>query len=208
MLDNTVIKRIYKEFKLCYYKRLWRNKNSHNLTEISSIFDFELVNVGNKSYGIINIVTFNNISRLYIGNYVSISENVHFLLDAEHFTNHLSTYPFKVKILGEKFESFSKGDTIVDDDVWIGYGCLIMSGVHIGKGAIIAAGSVVTKDVPSYAIVGGSPARVIKYRFDENIINYLTKFDFKKLNDSIIKEHINDFYTNINNIENLEWYEK
>lgn len=59
---------------------------------------------------------------------------------------------------------------IVEDDVWIGYGAILLSGVHIGKGAIIAAGSVVTKDVEAYAIVGGNPAKFLKYRFDENQI--------------------------------------
>ncbi|MBI9015952.1 MAG: CatB-related O-acetyltransferase [Phycisphaerae bacterium] len=55
--------------------------------------------------------------------------------------------------------------TVIGDDVWVGHGCIIMAGVNIGRGAIIAAGSVVTKDVPAYAIVGGCPAKIIKYRF-------------------------------------------
>ncbi|GHN23883.1 acetyltransferase [Lactobacillus delbrueckii] len=56
----------------------------------------------------------------------------------------------------------------IDDDVWIGYGCIITAGVHVGKGAILAAGAVVVKDVPEYAIVGGVPARVLKYRNKRN----------------------------------------
>ena len=60
------------------------------------------------------------------------------------------------EVLGENSEAMSKGDITVDNDVWIGYGATIMSGVHIGQGAIVAAGAVVTKDVPPYAIVGGS----------------------------------------------------
>ena len=100
-----------------------------------------------------------------IGNYISIAQNVHFLLDVEHFANHISTYPFKVKLLhSQKSESFSKGDIIIDDDVWIGYGATILSGVRIGQGAVVATGAVVTSDVPPYAIVGGVPAKVIKYR--------------------------------------------
>ena len=62
-------------------------------------------------------------------------------------------------------EAFGKGDIIVEDDVWIGYGAVIMSGVTIKQGAVIAAGSVVVKDVPAYSIVGGAPAKIIKYRF-------------------------------------------
>ena len=61
----------------------------------------------------------------------------------------------------------SKGDTVVGHDVWFGYGAMIMPGVRIGNGAIIASGSVVTKDVPAYAVVGGNPAKVIRTRFDD-----------------------------------------
>lgn len=97
----------------------------------------------------------------YVANTTSIAQNVTFLLDVEHYTKHLSTYPFRVKILEtEKTESFSKGDIIVEDDVWIGYGVILLSGIHIGKGAIIAAGSIVTKDVEPYSIVAGVPANI------------------------------------------------
>src|ERR1035438_8143346 len=64
----------------------------------------------------------------------------------------------------------ARGDTIVGNDVWIGYGATIMPGIHIGDGAIIATASVVTKDVPPYAIVGGNPASTIRHRFDETTI--------------------------------------
>lgn len=72
-----------------------------------------------------------------------------------------------------KHEATSKGDIVVKDDVWIGYGSIILSGVHIGQGAVIAAGSVVSHDVPPYAIVGGVPARLIKYRFSEEMTKKL-----------------------------------
>ena len=76
----------------------------------------------------------------------------------------MSTYPFRVKILRScTSEAFSKGDIVIGDDVWIGYGAIIMSGVHVGQGAIIAAGSVVTKDIPDNAIAVGVPAKVVKY---------------------------------------------
>lgn len=80
---------------------------------------------------------------------MSIAQEVAFILDAEHYTDHLSTYRFKVKFLHiVNEEAFGKGNICIDDDVWIGYRSIIMSRVNIGKGSVIAAGSVVTKDVP------------------------------------------------------------
>ena len=87
-----------------------------------------------------------------------------FILDGDHYTNHVSSYPFKSKMhLGDGgFDANPKGDIIVGDDVWIGYRSTILSGVEIGKGAIIAAGSVVTKDVPAGELWMGSPAKFYK----------------------------------------------
>ncbi len=72
--------------------------------------------------------------------------------------------------------------------MWIGLGSIICSGVSIGQGAIVTAGSVVTKDVPPYAIVGGSPAKIIKYRFSETIIKKLMNFNFSELIEEKIKK--------------------
>ena len=130
-----------------------------------------------------------------IGHYCSIAPNVVFLLNSEHHTDYVSTYPFKVKRLKFSFESFSKGDIIVGDDVWIGFGSIILSGVRIGRGAVIAAGSVVTKDVPNYSIVAGNPAKVIKYRFDEKTMELMDKIDFSLFNDDFIKTHIELLYS-------------
>ena len=103
------------------------------------------------------------------------------------------------------YETNTKGDIIVEDDVWIGIHAIILSGVHIGRGAIIAAGAVVTNDIPPYAIVGGVPAKLIKYRFDHDLINSLLKIDYSKLTNKIILEHMNDLYKKVHSSEQLNW---
>ena len=109
----------------------------------------------------------------------------------------MSNYPFALYIPKcEKYEAedrTTKGKIIIDDDVWIGAHAIILSGVHIGQGAIIAAGSVVAKDVPPYAIFGNG--KVLKYRFEQELINKLLKVDYSRINVSDIQEHLQDFYT-------------
>jgi len=82
----------------------------------------------------------------------------------------------------------SKGDIIIGNDVWIGYQSLILSGVNIGNGAIVGARSVVTKDVPAYSIVGGNPAKHIKWRFEQNIIAVLQQIAWWDWNDEKVLE--------------------
>ena len=202
----SIIKDLKTRLELNSFKRKWRRNNQHNGTFPMNVFPDGLVTVGNASYGELYVETFNEISHLNIGNYVSISREVKFMLDVEHYTGHISTFPFRVKILNEcKYEAFSKGDITVDDDVWIGFGAIVMSGVHIGQGAVVAAGSVVTKDVPPYAIVGGVPANVIKYRFNDDIINELLKLDFSKLDKKAIREHIDKLYEEFTDPEQIDW---
>lgn len=110
--------------------------------------------------------------RLVIGRYCSIAAETRFIMNGgNHATDWFTTYPFPV--FGHGWEEAmpeswpNRGDTVVGNDVWIGYGVTIMPGITIGDGAILATASVVTKDVPDFAIVGGNPADVIRYRFDE-----------------------------------------
>lgn len=180
--------------KLFVHRRKWRKLNSHNFTSLKNDFDFDLAEVGNFSYGDIKIVYANKVNKLKIGHFCSIADDVKFMLNADHPTNLVSTYPFKAKVLNDGTDAISKGDIEVGDDVWIGYNSLILSGVKIGQGAVVAAGSVVTKDVPPYAIVGGVPAKVIKYRFDEKIIKKLMNLDYGKLTADIVKNNKDLFY--------------
>jgi virginiamycin A acetyltransferase len=110
--------------------------------------------------------------RLVIGRYCSIAAETRFIMNGgNHATDWFTTFPFPA--FGEGWEVAMpeawpyRGDTVVGHDVWIGYGATIMPGVQIGNGAIIATKAVVTKDVAPYSIVGGHPAEVIRFRFDE-----------------------------------------
>lgn len=190
-------------------KREWRKYNSRNFTVLKNFVPFDCVKVDNYTYGDINVLRMDKNSCLTIGKFCSIAPNVCFMMGAEHSSHFISTYPFKVKMLNiEKSEAVSKGDIIIADDVWIGYGATIMSGVKVGQGAIIATGAVVTKDVPPYAIVGGIPATVIKYRFDKKIIEELLKIDYSLLTTEMVKEHIGELYTELKDVKQLSWMPK
>ncbi len=185
-------------------KKRWRKLNRHNETEVYGVKDFSKISVGQHTYGGIHALIFNEESELKIGSFCSIAPEVMFLVSADHGLSCMSTFPFRVKIMNEELEGISKGDIVVEDDVWIGYRSVIMSGVHIGQGAIVAAGSVVTKDVPPYAVVGGVPAKIIKYRFSEDVCKELLRLDYSKLNSSVIKEHIEELYQEIRTIEDAK----
>lgn len=190
------------------HRKAWRKQNTHNTTVPLNMFNMNMVEVGRYTYGGLYVLTFNKQNKLKIGDYCSIAEEVAFILSADHQIDTISTFPFKVKCLGEELEGISKGDIIIEDDVWIGQRCTILSGVKIGQGAVVAAGSVVSKDVPPYSIVGGVPAKVIKYRFDEEMISQLLKCDYKRLNMDLIQEHIEDLYKPIDKSNSLDWFPK
>lgn len=208
-MKESGIKEILRLFRTGERKKEWNKLHPESDTIPMNNFNFENVSLGHGSYGELNVVDFGGDCKLIIKNYVSVAQNVSFILNADHYTNHISSYPFKVKILqNQSSESFGKGDIVVDDDVWIGYGATIMSGVHIGQGAVVAAGAVVTKDVPPYAIVGGVPAKVIKYRFEPEMIEELLKIDYSKLTKEDIEKHIDDLYTELKDPSQLDWMPK
>lgn len=175
------IKNIFKRKK---QKRMWRSRNPHNETTLDYKTNQSLVFVGNRSYGNISLHSFGHPKELLIiGNYVSIAADVKFILGGNHPYQCFSTYPFNVRLLKTEPEAQSKGAIVVEDDVWIGDHSIILSGVTLGQGAVIGAGSVVTKDVLPYSVVVGNPAKVVKYRFEKEVVEELKNFDFSILKD-------------------------
>ena len=160
------------------------------------------------AYGGLRILNDDASAKLTVGSFCSIGDDVTFLLGLEHHLDYVSTFPYKHFFCNQDYEAFSKGDIIIEDDVWIGHGSIILSNVHIGQGAVIAAGSVVTKNVPAYSVVGGSPAKIIKYRFDKETISELLKIDYSLLNKEVITNNVELFYQHINGSEKARMIKK
>lgn len=160
----------------------WRRRNTHNETFMGRIFDINKVTVGNYTYGILNCYTWGKKEEhLSIGHYCSIADDVVFLLGGNHNYRGITTFPCKVKFMGHTEEAETKGEIVVGSDVWIGYRSTILSGVTIGQGAVIGAGSLVCQDVPAYSICGGNPVKVIGWRYDFDVIKEMIKLDWGKV---------------------------
>ncbi len=138
------------------------------------------LSVGRHTYGL-NRSTISSVSKdtaVTIGSFCSFAPGVQILAHVDHPTNLPSTYPFRTMIFDRdpggavrsNRDAVTKGAVTIGHDVWIGASAIILSGVSIETGAIIGAGSVVTKSVPAYAIVVGNPAKTIRYRFSEEAI--------------------------------------
>jgi virginiamycin A acetyltransferase len=134
--------------------------------------------------------------RLIIGRFCAIASGVRFLMPgANHADRGPSTFPFG--IFGSPWDATmdlvmsapSRGDTVVGHDVWLGYSALVLPGVTIGHGAVVAAASVVARDVPPYAVVGGNPARVIRLRFPEEDVERLLRAAWWSWPIELVTEH-------------------
>ena len=185
MNDNTI----------CYLKNIIKNPNiiigdfTFYNDFVNDPKDFEKRNV-------LYHYPINN-DRLIIGKFCSIACGAKFLFNSSNHTlSSLSTYPFPIfvaewdtnMLVTEAWDN--KGDIVIGNDVWIGYEAVIMAGVRIGNGAIIGTRSVVTKDVPPYAIVGGVPARRIRNRFDDSVIEILQKIKWWDWDIEKIRDHL------------------
>lgn len=176
-------------------KKKWRKINTHNETQLISSIPLEKVVVGNYTYGNINAIWFEEPNaRLEIGSFCSIANGTKFILGGEHNYKNLSTFPMKNKFIDNSIiESFSKGPVIVEDDVWIGTDSLILSGVTIGRGTIIGAGSVVRESIPPFSIYVGN--RIVKKRFSDEICNELTKINWINIDKNDVCNNIEDIYS-------------
>ena len=169
--------------KISKLSKLKRNEfeGANSVAKFSIIVDSK---IGYATY----INSYSKLFKCKIGRFCSISQKVQVVFGNHPTNDFVSTHPAFYTTRNQsnfsfvnklKFEEYAFADKAkkyfieIGNDVWIGYGVILKSGIHIGDGAIIAAGAVVTKDVPPYSIVGGVPAKVIKYRFNEEEIEFL-----------------------------------
>lgn len=154
--------------------------------------------IGRYTYG----VTFESLygcglkSPFEIGSFCSIGENVTFMCRAHHPTHIASTFPFETRFEGGPSDPdiyIGKTGIIIGNDVWMGRGAVVMPAVTIGTGAIVGAGAIVTKDIPPYAIVGGVPAKIIRYRSSAEVIDSMLKIAWWGWSDEKIRENMDSF---------------
>lgn len=166
--------------RLCFLKNIVKNPQI-TIGDYTYYDDFE--DVHNFEKNVKYLFDFVG-DQLVIGKFCMIASDVTFIMNgANHLSEAISSYPFAV--FGKGWEHAmegksypSKGDTLVGNDVWIGYKATIMPGVKIGNGAIIASNATVTKDVPPYTIVGGNPAKLIRQRFPDATIERLQELSW------------------------------
>lgn len=187
---------------------IWDNQSSFEKTTALAR-GTKLINSYVGSYSRIAINT--TVSNTQIGKFSSIAmDNI--ISPGAHPTNFLSTNAAFYRLCPWHPEwltnlDFNKGKrVIIGNDVWIGTKCIIMGGVNIGDGAIVAAGAIVTKDVPPYAIVGGVPAKVIKYRFPQDMIDRLEETRWWDLPDGEITKVIDAFHKPNLSLEDLDQF--
>jgi len=158
------------------------------------------VEVGEHTYGLRRecFIAYHPDDRVRLGKYCSIGDGVRFVF-GEHRTDAVTTFPLRAVCFNDvpHADALSKGNIVVGHDVWIGVGATILSGVKIGNGAVVAAGAVVTRDVPPYAVVGGVPGKVIRMRFSEAQITALEKIQWWNWSTEKVMANTECLYGNI-----------
>ena len=146
--------------------------NSNKVAYMESNPEYQIYSVGRFTYGNPKVLSWGENSTLKVGSFCSIADGVKILLGGNHRTEWVTTYPFNIIFDNQEIVGHpaTNGDVIIGNDVWIGMDSIILSGVSIGDGSVVAARSVVTKSIDPYTIVGGNPAKVIRKRFSDDII--------------------------------------
>jgi len=154
----------------------WRNPHDQTRLHLARMAERYGFDIGEFSRGCPKVRFPESGRKLTIGRYCSISDKVEILLGGNHRADWGTTYPFSALPglwpLAPRTQDYhaSRGDVTIGHDVFLGSGAIVLSGVTIGHGAVVAAHAVVARDVPPYAVVGGNPARILRYRFDEATI--------------------------------------
>ena len=174
----------FKKCKFGIYNTLYPEAHLSNVT------------IGDYSY----VGSASQVSYATIGKFTCIGPNVRVGLGKHPSRNFVSIHPAFYSTLCQAQITFSSSTTFeefapinIGNDVWIGAHAIILDGISIGDGAIVGAGSVVTKNVPAYAVVGGVPAKVLRYRFDSSEIDYLLQFKWWDRDSEWLKTHVLDF---------------
>lgn len=154
------IKSINNYFLKYYSKSLFKKIGENVYIGNNCYFSYKNIEIGNHVYIGHNCIFQSTHGMIVIGNYVMFGPGVH-IHGGNHIYNKIGSYMYDIK----KEKNYSDGSIIIDDDVWIGANAILLSNIKIGTGSIIAAGSIVTKDVQPYTIVAGNPAKFIKNRF-------------------------------------------
>lgn len=149
--------------------------------------------LGRHSYGTAKVFTWTRKGvTIKTGKFCSIADNVKIFIDGNHRMDSFSTFPFREKLKWTECDptNWGKETPTIGNDVWIANDVVIYSGVHIGDDAVVAGQSVVTKSVPAYAVVAGNPARIVKYRFQNEEIEKLLKWPWWDLPLTTIREKL------------------
>lgn len=175
------IRQAYTRIKRNFLPSSSSDKDKNRIAFLKDNKNFSNYQIDEWTYGTPRVWSWNEDATLKIGKFCSIAAGVEIFLGGEHHTDWISTYPFNIAINGISGihgHPYTKGDVIIGNDVWIGHGALILSGIKIGNGSVIAAKSVVTKDVDPYSIVAGNPARLIRFRFSKEVIEALERIEW------------------------------
>ncbi|MEO8026053.1 MAG: CatB-related O-acetyltransferase [Bryobacteraceae bacterium] len=179
--------------RISFVAKNWR----HWIRRIAHAGPGGRIEVGAFTYGAPRILWWGDDASLSIGKYCSIADDVEIALGGNHRVDWVTTYPFPALRGWREAKSIqghptTRGNVIIRNDVWLGRGCTVLSGVTIGNGAVCGSRAIVTHDVPDYAIVAGNPAKIVKMRFDAETINRLVSLQWWNWDPSKIRRALPD----------------